>query len=159
VTTDHASILRIAVRIQVGEHLMSASDDPLFLGLRGASGREFRLRLNRGRSLRRGKQDHFVIGAPDDPETNLAEPTLNDPTNPPLALSEVTGAYLRKGLDPIPNVRGRGEMDDRLEVEEAQVEIQPRGGTPALRFQRRGPIWLGLEAGLLFELPRTDSGA
>lgn len=151
-------IVRIGVRIQVGTHLMSASDDPLFLGLRGASGREFRLRFAKGKSLRRGSEDRFVIGAPDDPAANLAQPELNDPTAPALAASDLTGVYLRKGFEPIPNVRGHGEMDDRVEIAEAEVEIETEGRPKALRFLRRGPIWLGLAAGLHLEIPRVDEG-
>lgn len=151
-------IVRIGVRIQVGSHLMAASDDPLFLGLRGPAGREFRLLLAAGRSLRRGSEDHFVVGAPDDPDTNLEHPELNDPTAPPLRAEDVAGVYLRKGFEPIPNVRGRGEMDDRVEVALAEVEIEVQGRPKALRFARRGPLWLGLAAGLELEIPRADTG-
>ena len=152
-------IVRIAVRIQVGSHLMAATDDPLFLGLRGPAGREFRLLPATGRALRRGGDDHFVIGAPDDPATNLEHPELNDPTSPALAAADVSGVYLRKGFEPIPNVRGRGEMDDRVEVAAAAVEISVEGRPKALRFARQGPLWLGLAAGLEMEIPRADSGA
>lgn len=152
--SDSASIVRIGVRIQVGKHLMAASDDPLFLGLRGPAGREFRLRLAKGRSLRRGSEDHYVLGAGDDAATNVAQPELNDPTRPRLAVGGVESVYLRKGQEPIPNVRGTGEMDDRLEVERAEVEIESDSGT--VRFVREGPIWLGLEAGQLMEIPRVD---
>lgn len=153
------SIARIGVRIQVGSHLMAASDDPLFLGLRGPAGREFRLKLAHGRALRRGGEDRFVIGAPDDPATNLAHPELNDPTRPALIAADVQGAYLRKGFEPIPNVRGHGEMDDRLEVIGVEVEIEIEGAPKALRFERHGPIWLGLLAGLHLEIPRADADA
>ncbi len=150
-------IVRIGVRIQVGSHLMAASDDPLFLGLRGPAGREFRLQPARGRSLRRGSEDHFVIGAPDDPATNLAHAELNDPTAPPLAATQVTGVYLRKGFEPIPNVRGHGEMDDRLEIAEIEVEIEAAGAPKAARFQRSGPVWLGLVSGLQLEIPPAQA--
>jgi hypothetical protein len=158
-TPGPGCIVRIGVRIQVGSHLMAATDDPLFLGLRGPAGREFRLLLATGRALRRGAEDHFVIGAPDDPATNLEHPDLNDPTSPPLAARDVTGLYLRKGFEPIPNVRGRGEMDDRIEVAAVEVEIAVEGQPKALRFARQGPLWLGLAAGLEMEIPRADTGA
>jgi hypothetical protein len=151
-------IRRIVVRIQVGEHLLSASDDPVFLHLRGPSGREFRLLPKHGKSLRRSTKDQFVFGAPDDPETNVAHAELNDPTSPPLDAAQITGILLRKGLDPIPNVRGVGEMDDRLELVEAEVEIQVEGRSKPLRHYRRGPVWLGLVCGLHFEIPLVDDG-
>jgi hypothetical protein len=150
-------ILRIGVHIQVGSHLMAATDDPLFLGLRGPAGREFRLLMATGRALRRGSDDHFVIGAPDDPATNLEHPELNDPTSPALAAADVSGVYLRKGFEPIPNVRGRGEMDDRVEVALAEVEISVEGRPKALRFARQGPLWLGLAAGLEMEIAPVAS--
>lgn len=150
-------IVRIEVRLKVGASLMAASDDPLYLGLRGTCGREFRLSRARGRSLRRGAEDLFVLGAPADPATNVATPELNDPTSPPLALEEIEGLYLRKGFDPIPNARGLGEMDDRLEIGEVEVELHAQGRPKPLRYSRLGPLWLGLVSGLSFELaPDTD---
>jgi hypothetical protein len=141
----------------VGASLLAASDDPLFLGLRGGCGREFRLALARGRSLRRGSEDHFVLGSPDDPATNVATPELNDPTSPPLAAESLQGLYLRKGFDPIPNARGLGEMDDRLEIHEVAVELHVQGRPKPLRYARHGPIWLGLVCGHCFELaPEPD---
>jgi hypothetical protein len=158
-SSNGSSIVRLEVRIQVGDSLMAASDDPLFLGLRGREGREFRLVLARGRSLRRGSEDRFVLGAPDAPETNVEMPELNDPAQPALHVGAVEGAYLRKGFDPIPNVRAVGELDDRLEVIEAEIEIHADGQTKPLRFQRIGPIWLGLVSGLHLELARApDEG-
>jgi len=158
-TAAQLPIQRIAVRLRVGEHLLAASDDPLFLSLRGPSGREFRLALKHGRSLRRGAEDHFVLGPPDDPETNVAHAELNDPTSPPLDASQITGVFLRKGFEPIPNVRAVGEMDDRLEIVEAEVEIAVAGRPKPIRHQRRGPVWLGLICGLRLEIPRVgDEG-
>jgi hypothetical protein len=136
----------------VGASLLAASDDPLYLGLRGSCGREFRLRYARGRSLRRGSEDHFVLGAPGDPATNVATPELNDPTSPSLAGESLQGVYLRKGFDPIPNARGLGEMDDRLEILEVEVELHVQGRPKPLRYARHGPVWLGLVCGLSFEL-------
>ena len=43
-----------------------------------------------------------------------------------------------------------------LEITEAEVEIESEGATKAMRFQRTGPIWLGLVAGVRFELPRCE---
>jgi hypothetical protein len=151
-------VQRITVRTQVGEHMMSASDDPLFLSLRGPSGREFRLLLKHGKSLRRGAEDRFVFGPPDDPETNVAHADLNDPTTPPIDAAEITSVFLRKGFDPIPNVRAVGEMDDRLELIEVEVEIQVGGRPKPLRHHRRGSLWLGLVCGLRFEIPLVDDG-
>jgi hypothetical protein len=152
-------IVRIEVRVQVGESLLAASDDPLFLGLRGPSGREFRLALARGRSLRRSALDVFVLGPPSDPDTNVEQAELNDPTAPALCADGISGAYLRKGLDPIPNVRAVGEMDDRLEVVEVELALHVAGRAEPIRFGRRGPLWLGLVCGLAFDLAPLDGAA
>jgi hypothetical protein len=147
--------------VRVGDTLMAGSDDPLFLGLLGPSGREFRLRLARGKSLRRGHVDHFQLGPAKDAATNVEHADLNDPTAPPIDADAVTGVYLRKGLDPIPNVRGIGEMDDRLQVLEVEVEIEvDLAGQPGTRrYFREGPLWLGLVSGMRVEVPRVDDPA
>lgn len=146
-------VRRIEVRLQIGESLLAASDDPLFLGIAGPCGREFRIELARGRSLRRGAEDRFVLASPKDAATNVKHAELNDPTAPTLDAEAIEGVYLRKGTDPIPNVRAVGELDDRLEILGVAVEIHSEG-RPALHFSRRGPIWLGLAAGLRFDLAR-----
>lgn len=151
------AVTRIRVRLLVGDSLMAASDDPLFLGIRGPHGREFRLDFAHGRPLRRGGEDVFVLGAPDDPETNVAHPDLNDPTRPSIDPAGITSGYLRKGFEPIPNVRAMGEMDDRLELLEVEISVDGAGPKPR-RFARTGPVWLGLVAGLHLEVP-PDSDA
>jgi hypothetical protein len=155
-TDTSGQVVRISVRLQVGDSRMAASDDPLFLGLGGPAGREFRLDLAKGRSRRRGAEDVYVLGAPDDPETNVSHAELNDPTSPAIDADLVTGVYLRKDSEPIPNVRGVGEMDDRIEIGSVEVEIQAEGRPKAIRFQRGGPIWLGLVCGLRLELAGVD---
>lgn len=152
------AIQRIAVRIKVGEHLLAASDDPVYLGLMGPSGREFRLVFDHGRTLKRGAEDHFVLGSPDDRETNVEHPELNDPASPPLDAAGIRSIYIRKGFEPIPNVRAVGEMDDRLEIVEAEVLLHVTGRSEPLRYFRSGPIWLGLICGLRFEIPPVESG-
>lgn len=149
-----SQVTRIDVHVQVGDSLLAASDDPFFLGLRGEAGREFRLLLAHGKSLRRKSHDHYVLVRAGHPDSNVKFPELNDPTTPPLVIDAIRGVYLRKGLDPIPNVRAVGEMDDRLEIVEATVEIHGNGS--ARRFQRAGPFWLGLNAGLVIDLARLD---
>lgn len=151
----HSPVTRVEVRLRIGDHLLAASDDPLFLGLQGPSGREFRLELAHGRSLRRKSEDRFVLGPASGSDTNVKQPELNDPTVPPLDAAGITGVYLRKGLDPIPNVRAVGELDDRLELAEAEVAIH--AGGDVLRFFRAGPVWLGLCAGMQIELARLDT--
>jgi hypothetical protein len=146
---------RIEVRVEVGTDRMAASDDPLFLRLGGPGGRDFRLDLAKGRTLRRGSEDVYVLGAPGAAETNVAHPELNDPTAPALHLGDISDVQLVKGLEPLPNVRGVGEMDDRLLVERVSVRIEGDGGQSA-HFARRGPIWLGLLCGLQLELPRLE---
>jgi len=148
-------VSKIRVRVQVGDSLLAASDDPLFLGLRGDDAREFRLLTLDGDALRRGGEDLFILGGPDDPETNIAHPELNDPGRPPLDAARITSVYVRKGFEPIPNVRALGEMDDRLEIAWAEVEIDAENEPKAALFLRHGPIWLGLVAGLHFEIPRA----
>ena len=149
-------IVRIEVRLKVGDSLMAASDDPLFLGLRGGAGREFRLALAHGRSLRRGAEDRYVLAPAG--ESSVAHAEFNDPTSPQLEAGSVDSVYLRKGFEPIPNVRAVAELDDRVEIIEAEVEIHADGLAKPDRFFRRGPIWLGLVSGLRFELPRLDAG-
>jgi hypothetical protein len=145
---------RIVVRVKVGQGLMAASDDPLFLRLHGPLGREFRLSLAKGKSLRRGHEDTYVLSGPGG-DANVANPELNDPSSPPLDLARIAGVSIRKGLDPVPNVRGVGEMDDRLLLEGASVTLE--GGGATRRFRRDGPIWLGLICGLSVALaPEED---
>ena len=50
-------LIRIRVRLKIGESRMAASDDPLYLGLHGPCGREFRLELQKGHARRRGHED------------------------------------------------------------------------------------------------------
>jgi len=149
-----SQVSRIDVHVQVGDSLLAASDDPLFLGLRGAAGREFRLLLARGKSLRRKSHDHYVLVPTPHADSNVKFPELNDPTAPPLDADSITGVYLRKGLDPIPNVRAVGELDDRLEVVQVSVEIHTESSSR--RYHRAGPLWLGLNAGLVIDLARLD---
>ena len=47
-------------------------------------------------------------------------------------------------------------MDDRLEVEEVEIEIHSDGVSKPARFVRTGPLWLGLVCGLSFRIPRVD---
>ena len=152
-------VVKIRVRLQVAGNLLSASDDPVFLGLRGDDGREFRLLLRDGDALRRGAEDVFVLAGPDDSETNIANPDLNDPCRPPLDATRITSVYLRKGFEPIPNVRALGEMDDRLEIDWVEIEVDAENEPKAAVFIRHGPIWLGLVSGLHFEIPRAVEGA
>ncbi|MGH0036991.1 MAG: hypothetical protein ACQGVK_18345 [Myxococcota bacterium] len=152
-------VRQIVVRLDVGDHRMSATDDPVFLRVIGPCGRDFRLAQAKGRFLRRGKQDVFVIGTPKDPDTSLAHPELNDPTSPPLWLEGIDRISLWKGLDPLPNVRGLGEMDDRLMVDAIEVQIHAEGLSSPARYQREGPIWLGLLCGHSFEIPRVEEAS
>lgn len=141
-------IQKIVVKITVGSHRMSATDDPLFLHLHGPSGREFRLLLAHGRSLRKGSADEYILGPAESADTNVHHAELNDPTVPPIDNAGVKRVSIRKGLDPIPNVRGIAELDDRVEILAARVEIYTaEGGTPSC-YERTGPFWLGLSCGL-----------
>jgi hypothetical protein len=155
-STARHPVKQIGVRLRVGSSLLSASDDPLFLGLRGPVGREFRLAKLHGPFLRRGHEDLFLLGAAGDPDTNVAHPELNDPTSPAIESSAIESLYLRKGFDPIPNVRGLGELDDRLEIVEVAIEVHAEGRPKPLHFERSGPFWLGLVCGLSLEVPRSD---
>lgn len=157
--TSPGTLQRIVALVQVGDDRMAASDDPLFLGLRGSQGREFRLLHEKGRSLRRGAKDHFVLASPEDPETNVAHPEMNDPSRPAIDVAEISGVYLRKGMEPIPNVRGYGEMDDRLEVVSVEVELHVEGRSEPIFYTRKGPFWLGLICGQWIDLPCADGPA
>jgi hypothetical protein len=150
------SIQRIVVQLHVGSDRMAGTDDPVFLGLRGPAGREFRLLLGKGKTFRRKGEERYVFGAPGDEETNVAHADLNDPTTPPLDAAGITGVYLCKRQEPIPNVRGFGEMDDRLQLDSVSVEIASTSGTR--RFERSGPLWLGLTCGLSCELAPAGDG-
>ncbi len=151
-----ALLTRIVVRIQVGKDRMAGSDDPLFLGLEGPQGREFRLAPARGQSLRRGGEDVFVLSDPDDPDTNVEFPALNDPGAAAIDWASITGVYLRKGFEPIPNVRGLGEMDDRVQIQAADVELYAQGAPKPRRFARSRPVWLGLVCGTRANLTPAD---
>ena len=160
ITPGPASPLqKIVVRIKVGHDRMSGTDDPVFLRLLGPAGREFRLDLAHGQPLRRGSEAVFVLGSPDAADTNVAHPEFNDPTSPPIDLAGIERVALYKGMEPLPNVRGLGEMDDRLEVEEVEIELHAANRPKPLRFYRRGPVWLGLICGHSFELTRTDESS
>lgn len=153
----NARIRRIVVHVQVGSDRMAGTDDPLFLGIEGPQGREFRLAFAAGKSLRRGHEDVYVLAEAGDADVNVAHPELNDPTQPAIELAAVRGVYLRKGLEPIPNVRGFAEMDDRLEVGAAEVELHASGAPKPRRFARTGPFWLGLVCGLQAGLAEADA--
>lgn len=147
---------RIEVQVRVGEARMAATDDPIFLGIRGPGGREFRLQRAEGISFRRGADDRYVLGAADDGATNVDNAELNDPTVPALDAARIEGFYVRKGAEPIPNVRGIAELDDRVEIQAVEISVHATGLGDPLRFARRGPIWLGLACGSTFEVPRED---
>jgi hypothetical protein len=157
-TTGNANpVSRIVVNVEIGGDRLAASDDPVFVGLRGHSGREFRLAPKSGRAWRRGASETYVLAPASGSENTVLHPELNDPTAPPIDANQVVGVYLRKGLEPIPNVRGHGEMDDRLEVERIEVEIHSEGLAEPLRFARTDTFWLGLVCGLVMEIPPTEA--
>jgi len=147
---------KIVVELTVGDDRMAASDDPFFLRLEGPEGREFRLALAKGKQLRRSSSDRFVLAAPGDPESNVAFPELNDPAANPIALRGITGVRLVKRSDPVPNVRGVGEMDDRLEIARCRVELIAASGERAI-WAREGPLWLGLVCGMDAALAPHDA--
>ena len=142
---------KITVRLRVGTDRMAASVDPVFLRLGGPDGRDFRLQHHHGKGLRKGREEIFVLGPPDSPDTNIVHPELNDPTTPSLDLRGIHSVKLIKGLEPLPNVRGVGEMDDRLLIDEIEVTLHAKGQEPR-RFYRDGPHWLGLICGMVLEL-------
>jgi hypothetical protein len=153
---DSHAVARIVVHLHVGSDRMAATDDPVFLGLEGPHGREFRMALAEGRSMRRKGTETYVFGPEGGAEVNVARPELNDPTRPPIDVAGVTGVYLEKRLDPIPNVRGVAELDDRLQIEEVSVELHAGDGGAPRRFHRVGPIWLGLTCGLRCAVPPSE---
>jgi hypothetical protein len=150
---------RIEVRIQVGDDRMAATDDPVFLGLRGAAGREFRLQLARGAAFARGAESHFVLAAADGADVNVAHAELNGPTSPALCADAIDACYLRKDSEPIPNVRGFGEMDDRVQIVRVEVAVHAAGLAEPKRFVREGPFWLGLVSGSVLEVPTAAAAA
>ncbi len=158
-STQDSKVQKIVVRIHVGEDRMGATDDPVFLGLQGPGGREFRLEFRHGRPLRRGADDQYVLASPDDPDTNVDRAPLNDPTQPGIEAANIRGVYIRKGLSPIPNVRGHGEMDDRVQIQSAEVEIHFPEAPKPRRFTLAGPVWLGLVCGSRVELVSDDEAS
>ncbi len=128
---------------------MAGSDDPLFLRLAGPDGRDFRLTLAKGRTLRRGDENVFALGGP---EANVDHAELNDPTAPQLYAQGIERVELFKSMAPIPNVRGLAELDDRLQIDAAQVELHCEGLSEPRHFAREGPFWLGLVCGFGIEL-------
>lgn len=148
---------QIVVHVNVGSELMAGTDDPVFLRLGGPAGREFRLKRAKGRSFHRGEPMDLVLGDPKARDTNVAHPELNDPSSPGIPLEAVTSVALVKGLEPIPNVRGVGELDDRLLIELAKVTLHAEGEAAPVVFRREGPIWLGLVSGLFVELARAEA--
>lgn len=152
-----SKVRRITIQVRVGSDKMAATDDPIFLGLRGPDGREFRLQPAKGKPWRKGSNTRWVLAGASDPESNAAMPELNDPAQPSIRAAGIESAYLRKGLDPIPNVRGHGEMDDRIQIESIAVILHTDDGE--LRFGRGEPFWLGLVCGLSMELARLDDAA
>jgi hypothetical protein len=154
---EYPIVHRIVVNVQVASDRLAASDDPIFLGLRGPNGREFRLVHAKGKSWRRGAKETYILAAQGDSDANVDHPELNDPAVPSVDLDRVVWVYLRKGLEPIPNVRGHGEMDDRLGLDWIEVELHASDGR-VRRFERRGELWLGLVCGMFLELAPADSG-
>lgn len=88
----------------------------------------------------------------------MAHAEFNDPSEPAIDLDAISEVCIRKGLEPIPNVRGVAELDDRLQIMFAEVELMSADGT-SRSFQREGPIWLGLMSGLWMQLVPADGGA
>jgi hypothetical protein len=152
-------VRKIIVRVTTGQDRMSGTDDPIFLRLMGPGGREFRLDTPRGRGFRRDSLTTFVLAGGDDPEAHLERPEMNDPTSPRLPMSGIEGVGLRKDLNPIPNVRGMAELDDRILIADVEVEIHPDDDSSSQLYRRGGPIWLGLVCGLFLELegPRVGT--
>jgi hypothetical protein len=146
----------IVVRVEVGNDRMAGTDDPVFLQIGGPGGRDYRLEKRHGRSFQRGKQSVLMLGGAKDSATNVSHPELNDPGAPSMSLDAVSTVRLIKGQEPLPNVRGVGEMDDRLLVERVEVELRCAGGAPSRHFERQGPIWLGLVCGLSIELSEVS---
>lgn len=149
--------MKIVVRVTVGNDRMAATDDPVFLRLEGPTGREFRLAPARGRTFRRGSEEVFVLGSASDPETNVAHPEINDPNTSPIYARWIQRAVLYKGMEPIPNVRGLGEMDDRVQIERVTLELERAGDAHPICYERRGPFWLGLVCGLAVDLDPVDT--
>lgn len=134
---------------------MAATDDPIFLRLEGPTGREFRLTPARGKGFRRGKSETYVLGPAGDPDVNVAHPDLNDPTTAVLLADSIDRVALYKSMEPIPNVRGLGEMDDRVQIAAVSVELQCEGRPEPVHFERKQPFWLGLVCGLRIDLERA----
>ena len=105
--------------------------------------------------MRDGIHSRSLRLPPEDPETNVAHPDLNDPSSAPLPAAALSRVVLHKDMEPIPNVRGLGEMDDRVQITTVSVEIHTQGSPEAIRWERNGTFWLGLVCGLAVDLERV----
>ena len=64
----------------------------MYVGFEGKHGREFRMRTtNDPNPFRENTALDIVFGS----GANVREPNINDPTNPQMDLTQITGAYIR----------------------------------------------------------------
>ena len=82
---------------QIRAHIETGNQDPdrntrVFLGFDGKHGREFRMRTTGDPNpFRENTALDIVFGS----GANVRDENINDPTNPSMDLTQITGAYIR----------------------------------------------------------------
>lgn len=89
-----SDINQIQIFVRTGPSSPS-SGERVFLGFNGRHGREFRCRLDGGNTNPFGSntETHLIFGQ----DSNVSEPSLNDPRNPQMDDLMLGRAYLRLG--------------------------------------------------------------
>ena len=103
---------------QIRAHIVTGNQDPnsntrIFLGFEGEHGREFRMRTtDDANPFRENTALDIVFGS----SANVRNPNINDPANPPINETQITGAYIR--IEP--------GQEEQWKIESAQVFINGR---------------------------------
>jgi hypothetical protein len=111
---------------QIKAHIETGNQDPdrntrVFLGFEGKQGREFRMRTtDDANPFRENTALDIVFGS----GANVRDPSINDPINPPIDETQITGAYIR--IEP--------GQEEPWKIASAQVFING-SGTPTFSLK------------------------
>ena len=100
---------------QIRAHIQTGNQDPdsntrVFLGFEGKHGREFRMRTtDDANPFRENTALDIVFGS----GANVRDPTINNPSDPPIDDTQITGGYIR--IEP--------RQEDHWKIASAQVFI------------------------------------
>jgi hypothetical protein len=106
---------------QIKVHIKTGNKDPnrntrVYLGFEGKHGREFRMRTtDDANPFRENTELDIIFGS----GANVRDKNINDPTNPPMDKTQITGAYIR--IEP--------RQEEPWKIASAQVFING-SGTP-----------------------------